>query len=77
MSNLIPDTIYEECGSETLGPTATVTFNATQPNTNYTIFLSGDANERFYWSNKQLTGFTINSSNPSSTATVDWRIISA
>ena len=63
-------------GSETLSSgTATVTFGTAEPDANYNIYLSGDANETFYWSSKATTGFTITSSNGSSTANVDWLIV--
>jgi hypothetical protein len=63
-------------GSVTLSSgTAAVSFSTNEPDANYNIYLSGDANETFYWASKAVGGFTINSSNGSSTANVDWVII--
>ena len=53
---------------------ASVTLPITAPDANYRIALGGDADERFYWSAKIAASFTINSSNGSSTAAVDWMI---
>lgn len=67
---------YSQSGSETLASgTASVTFTGDEPTTSYSILLAGDANETFYWASKATTGFTINSSNGTSTANVDWVII--
>lgn len=41
----------------------------------YYVSLSGSANETFWVTAKATTGFTINSSNAASTATVDWHLI--
>jgi hypothetical protein len=54
--------------------TAAVTFAVQEPNTSYQITLSGGAAETFSWASKTVTGFTINSSNGASTASVDWTI---
>jgi hypothetical protein len=54
--------------------TATVALSPVLPNTNYGIKLSGNASETFYWATKAVGGFIINSSNGSSTASVDWSI---
>jgi hypothetical protein len=63
-------------GSATLsGGTATVTFGTAEPDSTYYLTLAGDADEVFRWGSKSTTGFTITSSNPSSTATVDWHLI--
>jgi hypothetical protein len=62
-------------GSVTLASgTASVTFGTAETNTSYRIVLSGNAGETFSWASKATGGFTINSSNASSTATVDWLI---
>lgn len=45
-----------------------------QPDTSYFIALSGNADERFHWSAKAKTGFTITSSNNASTANVDYTV---
>lgn len=57
--------------------TATVTFAADrqEPNANYSIILGGEANETFWVTSKATTGFTVNSSNSSSTATASWMLI--
>jgi hypothetical protein len=49
-------------------------YNANEPNTDYAINITGNVDENFFWSNKAMTGFTVNSSNSASTATVDVRI---
>lgn len=75
MSNLIPDTTYIYSGTTTLASgTSIVSFTNSLPDANYQVFLTGNANERFYFSAKDVTGFTVNSSNTSSTAIVDWII---
>lgn len=53
----------------------TVTFNATEPDANYFIEISSNANETIWWSSPSTTGFTLNSSNATSTATVHWFIV--
>lgn len=63
-------------GSVTLsGGTGSVVFSEAEANTAYFITLAGNAAETFSWASKATGGFTINSSNASSTATVDWHII--
>lgn len=75
LPNIVPGIDYEENGSDILiAGTVDVVFEKELPDTNYSIFLTGNANERFYWSNKQPYGFTIHSSIGSSTAVVDWII---
>lgn len=54
--------------------TATVAFSIKEPDTNYLVQISGNANETFYWSAKATGGFTITSSNAASTAVVNWII---
>ena len=56
------------------GGTANVVFANAQPDTSYFIALAGNADERFHWSAKAKTGFTITSSNGTSTASVDYTI---
>ena len=57
--------------------THTVTFAAAraEPDSSYQIIVSGDVNETFFVTSKLTTGFTLNSSNSSSTANVDWMIL--
>ena len=55
--------------------TATVTFNTPQPYTGYLVLVTGNANETFSVQNKTVAGFVIQSSNPSSTASVDWMLL--
>ena len=66
-------------GTKTLaGKTATVDFTdegfENEPDTNYYIQLTGDADENFFYSGKAVTEFVINSSWSGSTANVDWVI---
>lgn len=55
---------------------AAVSFALPQPDTNYRVALSGNAYEVFYVfsGSKATTGFTIKSSNTSSSATVEWQL---
>lgn len=64
-------------GSATFATAATVavTFATAESDANYFVSISGDTNETFWITAKGTAGFTINSSNASSTATVDWHII--
>ena len=63
-------------GTATLsGGTVNVSFAVAEVNAAYFLFLSGDTNETFNWSAKATGGFTITSSNGSSTAKVDWLLI--
>lgn len=55
--------------------TASVSFGTAEPDANYHIALGGNAAESFYWSAKATSGFTISSSNASSTAIVNWILI--
>ena len=55
--------------------TVNVTFATAEPDDQYVIVLGGNANETFRWSAKGTGGFTITSSNGSSTALVDWVLI--
>lgn len=62
-------------GTATLAAgTASVSLPIAEPNTSYRISLSGNAAETFSWASKATGGFTINSSNAGSTASVDWVI---
>lgn len=45
-----------------------------EPDTNYTIKPSCNADEVIHWESKATTGFTLRSSNDLSTALVDWEI---
>lgn len=54
--------------------TAAVVLPIAEPDASYRITLSGGAAETFSWAAKATGGFTINSSNGASTATVDWTI---
>lgn len=63
-------------GSVTLSSgTAAVSFGNAEPDTSYFIALGGNANETFRWGSKATSGFSITSSNGSSTAVVDWHLI--
>lgn len=63
-------------GSATFNGAATVAviFDEAQPDASYFVALSGDSNEAFWVTSKTVNGFTLNSSNATSTATVDWQI---
>ena len=63
-------------GTETLSSgTIAVSFGSNEPNNSYAVYLSGDTAETFTWASKAVGGFTINSSNGSSTAQVDWLVL--
>ena len=49
-----------------------VTLADAQPDAAYFVAISGNANETFWVTVKTATGFTLNSSNAGSTATVDY-----
>jgi len=55
--------------------TVSVTFGTAEPDASYFIAISADKNETFWVTGKATTGFTINSSNASSVATIDWILI--
>lgn len=56
--------------------TLAVAFGArAEPDTDYRVIVTGNVNETFWVTSKATSGFTINSSNASSTATVDWFIV--
>jgi hypothetical protein len=62
-------------GSGTLSSgTLAVAFDADQPDTAYNITLACSASETLHYTSKAAGGFTINSSNGSSTADADWTI---
>lgn len=52
-----------------------VVFGEPQLATDYKVILTKNVNENVWDINKTLNGFTINSSNKHSTASVDWAII--
>ncbi len=54
--------------------TKAVSFAATEPDANYGVLLGGEADENFWVTSKATSGFTLNSSNASSTATVRWEL---
>jgi hypothetical protein len=55
--------------------TQTVILSETQLDTDYKVILTKNVNENVWDINKTLNGFTINSSNKNSMASVDWAII--
>jgi hypothetical protein len=55
--------------------TATVTFGTAQADTNYSLLFDGGVNETFWATSKATGGFTANSSNATSTATVQWVLV--
>ena len=64
-------------GSATFATSGTVavSFGTAESDTSYYVSISGDANETYWITSKATGGFTINSSNASSTATVDWVLV--
>jgi hypothetical protein len=54
---------------------ATVTFGVPQPYTGYLVLITGSACEAYSVADKTVSGFTIASNNPSSTASVDWMLL--
>ena len=63
-------------GSVTLSSgTASVSFGTAEPDSSYYVVVTGNAAETFYVTSKATSGFTITSSNGSSTANVDWILI--
>jgi hypothetical protein len=57
------------------GGTATVTFTVPQMYTQYLVLVTGNVGEVFSVVNKATWGFTIQSTNPASTASVDWMLL--
>jgi hypothetical protein len=57
------------------GGSASVTFRVSQWDANYHVLVSGNAAEIFQVLNKTTGGFVIASSNPASTASVDWMVV--
>lgn len=55
--------------------TATVSLATTETDANYRVLVTGRANENFWTSSVGVSQFTINSSNASSVAVVDWTIV--
>jgi Pectate lyase superfamily protein len=54
---------------------ATVSFTVPQPYTGYLVLITGSAGETYSVSDKAMSGFTISSNNPASTASVDWMVL--
>jgi hypothetical protein len=77
ISSLDVGQIYSRyAGTATLSAgIATVTFSVPQPYTGYLVLVTGNAGEIFSVVNKSVAGFSIQSSNPASTASVDWMLI--
>jgi hypothetical protein len=59
----------------TSAATKAVTFSLTEADANYNVYVTGNVNETFWVTSKTTTGFTINSSNATSTAIVSWLLI--
>jgi len=55
--------------------TVSVSFGTDEPDATYFLAISGDVDENFWVTSKAVGGFTINSDNALSTATVDWVLI--
>jgi hypothetical protein len=64
-------------GSVSMGGSGSknVTLPTSEPDANYYIAISASANETFWITNRTATGFTVNSSNPASNATVHWILV--
>jgi hypothetical protein len=85
ITNLDVDFLFNRySGTVTLSGGAAIVNFVTSQNTGfvtpqfdaaYVVSLAGSANETFYITNKTVNGFQINSSNPSSTASVDWTVV--
>jgi hypothetical protein len=52
-----------------------VTLSPAMPDNSYSVAVSANVNETIYVTGKSTTGFTIRSSNTSSTASVDWTVV--
>lgn len=70
-------TVYQVTGSVTFSSsgTAAVSFSTNESDTTYKVFVTGNIGETFWVTSKATTGFTINSSNASSTAVVDFVVM--
>jgi hypothetical protein len=55
--------------------TKAVSFGTAESDATYFVVITGDVDENFWVTSKATTGFTINSSNATSTAVVDWVLI--
>lgn len=63
-------------GTATLASgTASVTLYPEEPDDAYEVFLSSGVNETLYVTGKTKGGFTVNSSNGASTASVSWLLV--
>ena len=69
--------VIQNYGQDTFATsgTKTVSFNQTEGSASYRVNITGNVNETFWVTSKLTTGFTLNSSNASSVAVVDWEII--
>jgi parallel beta-helix repeat protein len=65
------------CGTATFASAATksVTFTRAEADTSYRVAVGAEANETIWVTSKTTSGFTLNSSNATSTAVVDWVIV--
>jgi Pectate lyase superfamily protein len=57
------------------GGVTTVSFGVPQPYAGYLVLVTGSACESYSVADKTVSGFTIASNNPSSTASVDWMVL--
>lgn len=72
----LTSTITGRKGSATLSSgSVAVPLNPNEPNDNYSVFVSSGVNETFYTTAKTESGFTINSSNGSSSAAISWLLV--
>jgi hypothetical protein len=68
--------IASQRGSSTFAGSSSVavTLPVALPDTSYSVGVSGNAGETFWVTGKSTSGFTLRSSNATSTATVDWSV---
>lgn len=75
----IPDPVSDTIltGSATfIGATPrTVSFSTDEVSTDYTILVDASVNETFWTTSKTVSGFQLNSSNATSTASIKWVLV--
>jgi len=71
----VSDTILTGSVSFFTQSSVPVTFATAEDSNDYIILFDGGVNETFFATSKTTTGFTANSSNASSTATLNWVLI--
>ena len=73
----IPDPVSDTIatGSTSFSGTTPVSVSIDEEDKDYSVFVDGSISETFWVTNKQLTSFSINSSNSGSTASVTWMLV--